>query len=78
MKLKARLGKRMHSLKGVNSNMIVIDIEGSSDINRRINLYRSFSPQDNVSARDKFKYQLQLMKNTRTEKCVVLGDFNMD
>ena len=45
---------------------------------RIINIYRSFNPQNNVSPRDKFKYQIQLIKTAMTSDTVLLGDFNLD
>ena len=38
----------------------------------------NINPQNNVMARDKFKYQLQLIKEASTVKCLILGDFNLD
>ena len=57
---------------------VIIDLEGRGEVSRIINLYRSFSPQNNISASYKFKYQLQLIKEARSERCLVLGDFNLD
>ena len=54
--------KRMKELEGMNSNMVIIDIKCGGSVSRIINLYRSFNPQNNVTAREKFKYQLQLKK----------------
>ena len=45
---------------------------------RIINIYRSFNPQNNLSPRDKFKYQIQLTKTAMTSNTVLLGDFNLD
>ena len=45
---------------------------------RLINVYRSFAPQHNVSQRDKFVYQLNLIKQAFTTTSIVLGDFNLD
>ena len=45
---------------------------------RIINIYRSFNPQNNVSPRDKFKYQIQLIKTAMTSNIVLLGDFKLD
>ena len=70
--------RRMEQLEGVNSNNGIIDLKGCRSVNRLINIYRSFNPQDNVNARAKFKYQLELIKNAMTSKCVIVGDFNMD
>ena len=70
--------KRRIKLEGTDSNVVIIDIEGRGDVSRIINLYRCFNPQSNVSAREKFKYQLQLIKDAWSEKCLIKGDFNLD
>ena len=68
--LKARVGiylitsikyKRRNDLEGKNSNLIIIDIEDRKRT-RLINIYRSFNPQDGLSPREKFKYQLNLIR----------------
>ena len=51
---------RKIELEGVNSHLIVIDIEGRSEIKRIINVYICFNPQEGISAREKFKNQLVL------------------
>ena len=58
--------------------MVIIDLKGCRSVNRLINIYRSFNPQHNVNARAKFRYQLELIKNAMTSKCVIVGDFNME
>ena len=68
---------RMSNLEGVNSHIVIIDIPNCS-IKRIINVYRSFNPQNNVNAREKFKYQLEIIKKAMTECCIVIGDFNID
>ena len=43
------------------------------------NVYRSFAPQNGVSQREKFKYQLSLIKDAfLNSKCILLGDFNLN
>ena len=69
--------KRNLALEGVDSNLIIIDIEGTNPT-RIINLYRSFNPQNGVSQRGKFKHQLSLIKESFTNKKILLGDFNLD
>ena len=54
---------QLYQLEGVYSHLFIIDIEGSSAIKRIIKVYRSFNPQNNINARLKFKYQLELIKN---------------
>ena len=69
--------KRNLALEGVDSNLIIIDIEGTNPT-RIINLYRSFNPQNGVSQRGKFKHQLSLIKESFTNKTILLGDFNLN
>ena len=52
---------RRFDLEGSDSNLIIIDVEGTLNT-RLINVYRSFAPQNNVSQREKFQYQLSLIK----------------
>ena len=68
---------RMRHLEGINSHIVVIDISGSNSVKRIINVYRSFNPQNNVNARTKFLYQLEIIKNTKIDECILLGDFNL-
>ena len=68
---------RKIELEGEDSNLIIIDIMGSSQC-RIINIYRSFSPQHGVSQRDKFNTQLDLIGLAITPKTIILGDFNLD
>ena len=65
------------SLEGVDSNLIIIDIEGKSPT-RIINVYRSFNPQNGQSQRNKFKYQLSLIREAFVKGTILLGDFNID
>ena len=68
---------RRIALEGINSNLIIIDIQ--DDVTTRIiNLYRSFAPQNNVGQREKFQYQLGLIKDAITPNTIILGDFNVD
>ena len=65
----------MYNLEGTNSHIVIIDLEGPITVKRIINVYRSFNPQNNVSARDKFKYQLEIIKSAMTQSTVLIGDF---
>jgi len=69
--------KRRNDLEGINSNLIIIDIIETKPV-RLINIYRSFRPQENVSPREKFKYQLSLIKKAITPITILVGDFNVD
>ena len=68
---------RRLELEGKNSNLMIIDIDDGTNL-RVINIYRSFTPQDNIGQREKFKYQLNLMKIAITNNTIILGDFNID
>ncbi len=68
---------RCSELEGTNSNLMVVDINNGTKL-RLINIYRSFAPQNNIGQREKFKYQLHLMKNAITKNTIILGDFNID
>ena len=68
---------RRQDLEGTNSNMIIMDIKLNKTL-RIINMYRSFNPQNNVNPREKFIYQLDLIKNAMTQNTILLGDFNLD
>ena len=52
---------RRGDLEGFDSNLMVMDLMGPNQV-RIINVYRSFSPQHYTNQRDKFLYQLQLIK----------------
>ena len=41
-------------------------------------MYRSFNPQNGQSQREKFKYQLTLIKEAFCKGTIVLGDINLD
>ena len=68
---------RRRELEGQDSHLVIIDLLGSH-FSRIINLYRSFTPQHDVTQRDKFGYQLDLIKNALTTNTILLGDFNLD
>ena len=68
---------RRNDLEGINSNLIIIDINGIKPV-RLINIYRSFRPQENITAREKFKYQLGLIKDAMNSNTILVGDFNID
>ena len=69
---------RKRNLEGKDSHLVIIDFEENSEIKRIINIYRCFNPNGNVTPREKFKYQLNLIKNAMIPKTVLLGDFNLD
>jgi hypothetical protein len=52
---------RTTNFKGAHINLMIIDIlQGAST--RIININRSFPPQDNEGQREKFQYQVELIK----------------
>ena len=69
--------KRNVNLEGKDSHLVIIDIKGNSEIKRVINIYRCFNPVGNVSPRDKFKYQLNLIKNAMTPKTIFELDYGL-
>ena len=69
--------KRQSQLEGVDSKLIIIDIQDNNPT-RIINVCRSFNPQNGQSQREKFKYQLSLIKNAYCKGAIILGDFNLD
>ena len=62
---------------GVNSNLIIIDVNGINNYYHIININRSFNPQGGHSARQIFIYQLDLIKIAFTPNTLVLGDLNI-
>ena len=71
------LGLHISVFKGVDSNLIIIGIEGTCPT-RIVNEYRSFNPQNGQSQREKFKYQLSLIREAFVKGTILLGDFNLD
>ena len=70
--------KRKSELEGIDSNLLIVDIYTKKGPKRLINIYRSFNPQNNVNTREKFKYQLQLIKGAMTSDTLLIGDFNLN
>ena len=56
---------------------MVIDVAARTTL-RIISVYRTFSPQDGVTPREKFKEQINLIQAAVTNNCTILGDFNLD
>ena len=69
--------RRRSDLEGTNSHIVILDIEGHKNL-RIISIYRTFKPQENITAREKFNYQLNLIKIDLTPESILLGDFNID
>ena len=68
---------RRTELEGYNNHIVVIDILGVKKL-RIITIYRTFKPQEAISAREKFAIQLNKIKDAITDNTILLGDFNID
>ena len=68
---------RRSELEEVDCHIVILDISSKPAL-RIINLYRSFNPPNNMSARDFFNIQLQTVKRAITNNTVIIGDFNLD
>ena len=66
------------NLEEVDSNIMVLSVSNCLEDVRIINIRRSFNPQNNVTPRDKFKYQIQVMKEAMTSNVIIVSDFNLD
>ena len=69
--------ERKEELEGTDSNLVIVDIISDNPF-RLINVYRNFKPQANKSQREKFKYQLNLIKVAMKKRTIIIGDFNLD
>ena len=68
---------RRSELEGVDCHIVILDISSKPDL-RIINLYRSFNPPNNQSAREFFNCQLRTVRRALTSNTVLIGDFNLD
>ena len=68
---------RRSDLEGIDSHLVIIDIKAKTRL-RIINLYRSFNPPDNQTARSFFRKQLIVLKQALKENTILMGDFNLD
>ena len=68
---------RRYELEGLNSHIVIVDLAGIKEL-RIITVYRCFNPQNNMSAKEFFVYQLNVIKSALSSNCIVLGDFNLD
>ena len=69
--------RRRVELEGTNRHLVIVDVLGRTEL-RIITIYRTFKPQDNITARENFELQLNLIKESCTKECIILGDFNID
>jgi endonuclease/exonuclease/phosphatase family metal-dependent hydrolase len=68
---------RRLELEGQNSHLVILDIMGPSPL-RIINMYRCFKPQNNISAMEFFKHQVELIHSAYNDNTIILGDINLD
>ena len=73
--------KRQYTLEGENTGIVIIDTFGEIEY-RIINLYRSFNPPLNLTPRQFFEQQLDIIRNSINSKgnrvLILAGDFNLD
>ena len=73
--------KRQYTLEGENTGIVIIDTYGQIEY-RIINLYRSFNPPLNLTPRQFFEQQLDIIRNSINSKgnrvLILAGDFNLD
>ena len=67
---------RRIDIEGSNSNIVIVDLLNEKQT-RLKNIYRSFRPQENLTPREKFAYQLEIVRLTMTRETIILGDFNI-
>jgi hypothetical protein len=73
--------ERQRHLEEPNNHIVIIDLKCKKEY-RIINVYRSFSPNNNITPTERFKNQLKIIKNAMNanpnKKTIILGDFNLD
>ena len=72
--------ERRKDLEEKNNNIVVIDIKLQIKY-RIINIYRSFSSNDNRTPTERFQKQLSLIETMLTDRTftpIIIGDFNLD
>ena len=73
--------ERREDLELDDTSVIIIDINAKTNY-RIINLYRQFSPPNNLTQTEHFKIQLSILKlaanNLNGRNLIILGDFNLD
>ena len=72
---------RRNDLVDPNLGLVVIDVDNVNKY-RLVNVYRQFTPPDNLSQTEHFTKQLDCIKNLSTQindrKLIIAGDFNLD
>ena len=73
--------RRRRDLEGEDNNLVIVEV-GDAHKYIVINLYRSFSKQNNVSLLDRFCTQLQIInqtiKDNPNHQTIIMGDFNLN
>ena len=73
--------ERQRHLEEQNNHVVIIDLKTEKEY-RIINIYRSFSSNDNASPTDRFLNQIQIIKRAieanPNKHPIVLGDLNLD
>ena len=64
-------------MEGINSHIVIIDVKCNKNL-RLITTYRPFNPQNGVSPKDYFSYQMNQIRQAFTTNTILLGDFNLD
>jgi exonuclease III len=59
--------RRRAELEGTNRHLVIWDVLGRTEL-RIITIYRKFKPQDNITARENFELQLNLIKESCTKE----------
>ena len=65
------------NFEGRNNHLVVIEVEDKKKPKRIINIYRSFNPP-NLTAKDLFERQLDLISSAFDMNAMLLGDLNLD
>ena len=68
---------RRHDKEKKNYHIIILDV-GGNKITRIINIYRTFSPQELITPKEKFSIQLRTINAAINDATVVAGDMNLD
>ena len=70
--------KRRDDLEGIDNNIVILELKSVIIIN----IYRSFAQQNDITPLERFKTQVQNIKNTIKKfpkhQLIILGDFNLN
>ena len=69
--MEVEISKRLDSnFEGTNSNIMIVDLLNKKQT-RLINIYRSFRPQENLTPREKFAHQLEIVRLAMTRETII-------